>query len=338
MRDKLLYSMAMDLGIEKFENENEFQYIERILYSAIACHIKAASIDCPLTEGLNSSNGVSRRYVSDKCSEIMEQILSLYSECKIWFDTDCEKEKAVNIIRERLLRHGDLVNVGFDTNIALAKYHYTQLTERIGTVKGTILQQGNNYSGIATICKTSSTQPIVSSIQTVDKWIDEFIHCAWWANAELSKDSVQYFNPLKKSVNNLCWQDSLPTQSNKVVLARRTVNKSLYEYFLYKPSENKIHRIDPFLKEQGEHRRFMIGLKAMNGNPVSVYEKRFFDHVLLKLKTYLPRKETTLLESYAWPYNSILDKLEWNMSFEVWEYIKPYMTGVGLKIEEVNNG
>lgn len=36
MKDRILYAMASDLGIDRFENESEMRYCSRVLYSAMA--------------------------------------------------------------------------------------------------------------------------------------------------------------------------------------------------------------------------------------------------------------------------------------------------------------
>ena len=49
MKDRILYAMASDLGIDRFENESEMRYCSRVLYSAMASWVKAAALDRPVT-------------------------------------------------------------------------------------------------------------------------------------------------------------------------------------------------------------------------------------------------------------------------------------------------
>lgn len=340
MEDKMLCAMATDLGITQYEIEDDVKHKYRVLYSALACWIKAASMDCPITGSINTTPGISRRHINDKCSAVLAEMLKRYPNCTMWFDTDNTTESPVTMLRSRLLRHGDLVNVGFSTNVALAASNQTKLTRNLVCIKGSVLQDGNTYSGVANVVLTPHDKDFIpETIPAVDKWFGQYIKSAWWQQSDLLDEGIQYFNPYKKSKNNhTCWQTVLPQMTVNIVLARRIVNKNSYEYLLYKPIEHKIHRIDPVLQGFGEHRRFMIGLRAVSGNPVPIQVICYSDHITLKLRIHLPTRENVLLESYAWPHSSITDRLEWDMLLPVWEYIMPYMAGLRLDIMEETYG
>ena len=63
MKDRILYAMASDLGIDRFENESEMRYCSRVLYSAMASWVKAAALDRPVTSIQRVVQGVSRRHI-----------------------------------------------------------------------------------------------------------------------------------------------------------------------------------------------------------------------------------------------------------------------------------
>ena len=148
-----------------------------------------------------------------------------------------------------------------------------------------------------------------------------------------------FFNPAHKSSNNYsAWENSLPNEFNKIVLGRITINKNGYEYYLLKPQSKLMHKIDPFLKEQGVHIRIMYALRKMANNSVITKIRKYSDHIHLKLSTHLPKSEQALLESYAWPDNHIKDRLCWTMYDYIWEYIKPHFEVLGLKIVEEKYG
>lgn len=102
--------------------------------------------------------------------------------------------------------------------------------------------------------------------------------------------------------------------------------------------EKKIHRIDSFLQKQGLHRKLMITLRYKAGNAIPGKASIFSDHVHLQLWVHLPMRETTSLESYAWPFNNILDCLEWTMPLQLWTYIAPQLSKLGLNVTEENYG
>ena len=61
-------------------------------------------------------------------------------------------------------------------------------------------------------------------------------------------------------------------------------------------------------------------------------------HINLRFFAYLPEREATLLESYAWPQKNISDKLGWIMPVDIWGFIKPNIEGLGIKIVEEIDG
>ena len=117
--------------------------------------------------------------------------------------------------------------------------------------------------------------------------------------------------------------------------ARRNICQNGYEYYLLRQDESLYkHRMDPFLQKVNEHRRFMMAMRRIAGNDVPIEVYHYTDHVLVKLRIHLPQKENSLLETYAWPHNSIMDKLEWDMGELVWEFVKPHLYGLGIKLIE----
>ena len=73
-------------------------------------------------------------------------------------------------------------------------------------------------------------------------------------------------------------------------------------------------------------------MRYMADNAVPVQAERYSDHISLNLRIHLPQKESTLLETYAWPHNAATDRLEWDMDEAVWRFIKPHLYNLGLKL------
>ena len=334
MEDRILYAMAVDLGIFKYENESESQYCNRVLYSAMASWIKAVALDQPVTSGQMDNPGVSRRHIFDKCTTILNEMLKRFPESKPWFESEKTQESPIAFLLSRLLRHGDILQVGFETNLILVGRNATILSDRVKCRRGEVLSEGTFYSGIAMLQKVQKSEIFEpEAVKETIVWFEDYIKSAWWKETEID-DNVQYFNACKRSKNNhLCWQTECPDPVKGVWLIRRTIYKNSYEYFLIRKDEGLYkHQIDPFLQEMGEHRRFMIAMRYMANNAVPVQAERYSDHISLKLRIHLPQKESTLLETYAWPHNAIADRLEWDMDEEVWGFIKPHLYHLGLNL------
>ena len=329
----MLQSMSNDMGISKYQSETNAHYTSRVLYSALASWVKASCLDHPLT---TSEEGISRKHVSSRVNRVFDEYLKRFPESESWFYVDPTSESAISLIRSRLMRHAEIVNIGFDTNIALAEQHTRMLTSKLECVWGTVLQPGLFYSGVSTLRISSNTTGDIPepTPQPVEEWLKAYVRDAWWHKYDRLGDETEYFDPERKTRNNQCWQSIVPHSNNGLVIARAPSVNTSREYMLVDLNKRSLHRIDPYLKEIGEHRRLLMGFRAACGNRVPVTLTRYKDHVHLALRVYLPLRETVLLESYAWPSNSIADRLEWDMSPDVWDYIKPQLISLGLDITE----
>lgn len=335
----LLQTVAIDLGIKRYSVESDAQFNNRVIYSAMACWIKAACQDLPV--GGDRFEGVSRRHIHDKCSRVLSALLCRYHSSEPWFTVDEASNDAVGILRSRLLRHRDIINVGFNTNVSLVATSTECLSGGLEVIRGKLFLAEAKYNGIAlTRQSVSPDEPSKLEIPPVGEWFDSYIKTAWWEPFETSKeDSLEYFNARRKTSNMYkCWETVIPKEKDKYLIVRRPVNVTSHEYLILNTQNNRIHRIDQVLKDFGEHRRFMFGLRTAVNNSVPGQIIRYQDHVHLKMRTYLPAKETQLLETFAWPHNSINDRLEWDMSIPVWNYIAPFLVALGMEIKEEIHG
>lgn len=337
MNDKILSAMASDMRISKYESESDAQYCIRILYSAVACWIKTAAADMPLRCEVNS--GVSRRHIVDRCAPVLNELLLRYPQAKQWFvpDSDTDVDTAVKQIRTRLIRHGDLLNVGFNTNLILSSKDKFSLSDSITVHKGMLLDPVINYQGIATLCTLAEHSMPHSEIIDTITWFKEYIGNVRWEKCNDFDQNSEFFNASQFVKNNLsCWQSKTPKSVMNIVLARRTVNNNQHEYYLIKlkNGDRFVHTIDPFFCDVTEHRRFFFALRTISNNKIPCRITAYSDHVFLQMWVHLPQKELTLLESYAWPHQNISDVLSWDMDIGVWAAIRPFLEALGFKIME----
>lgn len=336
--NKIINKIASDLGIYRFREETVIEYKCRVLYSAMASWIKAIALDQPVGTREECIIGVSRRHIYVRSCEVFNSLMGIFPETSYWFELDSANIHPVNIIRERLINHEDLLNVGFDTNLSLASAHSCQLTSQYESVYGKVLGDGVIYSGITTLLKAKAdTSTEIERLPFVS--IEDFMKKALWIPMALDSLEPMYFDPTHYAKNNYsAWKNTLPNCKSKTVLARIQINNATYEYYLLKPEMNLMHKIDPFLQGQGYHTLIMYELRKRENNNVIATAVKYNDHVRITLYTHLPTRERILLESYAWPYHRIDDKLCWIMYDYIWEYIKPYFELLGMQIMEERHG
>lgn len=337
MNSNMLQRMCFDLGIKKYASETGEHYVRRVLYSALASWMKAVCLDRPLTT--TEAGGISSKHVYDRVNQVYSEYMRRFPDSAAWFQVDSENDSAVKTIRRRLIQHGDIIKVGFDTNISLVFQHAVPLTATLECIYGVPLRPNSFYSGISTLNSTNTTAASCEDpSQTIDEWLNAYTKTAWWQKYNNLDNATEYFDAARKAKNNQCWQASLPRVRSSLVIARVPNVVTSYEYLLINVDNQKFHRLDPHLKEVGEHRRFLMALRSLQGNKIPVRLVRHRDHVHLSMRVYLPLRETVLLESYAWPTNSITDRLEWDMPAAVWDYIEPALISLGLEITEVTDG
>lgn len=336
MTDEMIATMATDLNIHQFACESKSHFISRLLYSAMACWIKTAALDRPISFHADLNQGISRRHILERCDNVLTEMLRRFPASEPWFKTELGNEGTVPLLRSRLIRHGDLLNVGFQTNLTLAPEVVIPLNPDLECGKGYLLNPSFFYSGIAML-RIRKVESHSEGSDRADscKWLRNYIKSAWWKSVD-HIEGVEYFNPfLKVKSNYRCWQDVPPAPVEDIVFARYTVNVLPTEYLLIMLGENKkLHRIDSFLRKTGEYRRFQFALRRIAGNDLNAAAKIYHDHIHLKLNFYLPEWENRLLESFSWPCNSVSDKLEWDMVPSIWPYIKIHLEKLGIAIRE----
>ena len=337
MNREILQAIAADLRMQKFACESDVQFTNRLLYSALACWIKAASLDHPITDSSDTYSGVSRKHILAKCSRFLEEMLKRNERCRVWFYPEADEESPVHLIRTRLLQHMELLNCGFNTNVTLAGESCEYLGNGVECLKGIISHPNSMYSGVATIRFVNPPKDQKTSLPYTDTldWFDTFLKSIWWEKYDGPADDWQYFNAYRRVKNNhLCWQHETSNSVGDILFVRRPIQSGMNEYLLINTKAKRQHRFDPYLQKLGEHRRIMIALRAQAGNKLPARALRYADHVHLALRFHLPDQLCHYLEVFAWPHNRVSDKLEWDMPTVIWEVLRPMFTGIELTEEE----
>ena len=339
MRGEIIAAMAADMNIKKFNNETDLQFVQRVLYSATACWVKAAALDRNIGDE-NVDTGVIKKHIYEKVSKLLSAMLERYPETKYWFYMDDESENPIHIVRRRLVQNGDLINIGFDTNMITSSYATLPLGLETEQIVGAFFDGNIFYSGISALRKCSKQDVVYDAITAVD-WFDDFCQTAWWENGRIRNDDIEYFNCTKNAKNiHSCWQKDEVYFFQNIRLVRITINKAMYEYYLEKNKSGNIyhHKIDPFLIEIKEHRKMMFALRKKAKAPLPARITMHSDHATLNLWAHLPYEMKTFLESYAWPSRNISDVLEWNFPLCLVDEIKQKLNNLGIIITEGHNG
>lgn len=335
MKNEILVAMASDMKITKYESESDAQYVQRVLYSALACWIKAATLDRDMSQP--NAVGASKKHIKEKCTQILEATLDRVPEARGYFYHEDAQYDAVTVVRKRLVQNGDIVNIGFDTDMTLVPTSAIPLNSVTVQIIGDFFGNGIFYSGISAL-RTASNDIIRDNVDAA-VWLQNYCNNAWWEPGAVTNDSIEYFDYSKPVRNNsYCWQPTSVDFLQKIRFLRITINKGMYEYYIEKKKGGSIfhHKIDPVMVEMKEHRRIMLALRKMANNAPTVKLTNYKDHLKINLWIYLPLKELTFLESYGWPSRHINDFLEWKIPLCLKEDIKNILANLGITVEEQN--
>ena len=334
----MLDRIAQDLGINKYEEELMLQYKCRIIYSAMACWIKAIALDRFAVNQEKDFTGVSRRHIYERSQTILKTLIKMFPEIGPWFDLSENNDNSIKLIITRLINHGDLLNAGFETNLALSAVHTDRISSGVEAVYGKIIDSNIKYSGVSSI-RYNKVDNYLLSLENVKNWFQTFLKEALWSRDLPNSNLLEYFNSYSLVKNNYeAWQKSMYNIKGKVVITRISTNNNSYTYYLLKPKEKLVHKIDSFLQKQGFERRVMYALRSYANNKAEAKIVKYNNYIKVRLNALLPLKESVLLESYAWPVRKINDKLEWVMDYSVWEYIRPHIEALDIKITEESHG
>ena len=338
MNNEILIAMASDMKITKYESESDAQYIQRVLYSALACWTKAAALDRDMRDMSElTSVGASKKHIKEKCTQILDATLNRIPEARGYFYPEDATYDSVILVRKRLVQNGDIANIGFDTDMTLVPASKVPLNSHTEQMLGSFFGNDIFYSGISAL-RTTECGVDIESTNILD-WLQAYCNDAWWEAGAIKNDSIEYFNCQKRVRNNsFCWQPTPVEFLQKIRFLRIAINKGMYEYYFEKEEGNSIfhHKIDPIMVEMNEHRRIMLALRKMANNAPTVKLTKYNDHVKLNLWIYLPLKELTFLESYCWPSRHINDLLEWQISKCLEEDVKIILANLGINVEETN--
>lgn len=339
MKGEIIAAMATDMNIKKFHNETDMQYVPRVLYSAIACWMKTIALDRSVYNN-SVSTGVSKKHMFEKTVRILSSFLQRFPEAKYWFYLDENHEDPIHLLRRRLMQNGDLLPVGFNTDIVIAPESISSICSGVNQIKGVVLDSGVFYSGVSTLSKDAKVESANIEVSVVE-WLDDFCTTAWWENGLIKNETVEYFNSAKNVRNvHSCWQNNEVGFTQDIRLVRITINKNMYEYYLERRKNEKIqhHKIDPFLTELKEYRKIMFALRKKAGAPLPAKITIFDDHAVLNIWAYLPYETRNFLEAYAWPSRNISDVLEWIVPLCLVEETVKKLDSLGMIVTEENHG
>ena len=342
----IIKTIADDLKIYQLKNETKGFFEARVIYSAIAQHMKAASNDASIYEPI-TSEGASIVHTKKRCRDILEQLVLCSPSSKDWFDyKNNNLDSIIEIIYSRLVMAGELLKNRDRYNVSATIKRFI-VNDRVCYYRGIATTFSNKKaSGLSLIENTTASYEDRSSIkellpnsfENADKYWKEYIsHISF--EKIYSIDNLEIFDAdMKTSTLYNCFK-SVNSIPKGISLVRKKLYEFDYCYYIVKRVGDSVyyHSVEDYYKETNEHFRFRYALRNLHNNPVKARFNLCGDMVKLHLDTKLPNSEMAFLSLISWPERNINDDVFFIFSSVYWDIIKRILENLHIELTEMKN-
>lgn len=230
MKDQLIKNIRNDLKISQYDGEDRTNYYCRILYSAIAEWLKMSILD----KTNENSKYKSKLYLRLRGEEILKSFLQIFPECYDYFykDSDSSTKNPINIIREKMISNGELIETNEGITLPSGKIHIpnSSYIRIVGVTYENVFSSGitklkNEIYEIETKQVKLNNENFFKTYFKKMKW-----------DILSTFDDFEYINPKLNKPPYKCWQSVDSLKEHTIHLSRLYVNDYLYDYYWIKKS------------------------------------------------------------------------------------------------------
>lgn len=345
IKDNMLHQMANDLQIVKFSDEEQSDYTNRLLYSAIGCWLVQTIQDKDFMDNYNK-RGISKSYLTRKISKVVREYAEIFPTFRNFLDGLTETEFAV-CLRVDYERAGYVVPTGFDEYITTSSQKVAKLNDHCFILRNEFENANTKVIGLGSFAKkvingeTCNLDELfyLTKIDALN-WTRKYIERLSWSSGERLGEEAQYFNA--RNIKNFSdsWESIFPADIE--ITLYKTNN---WDYGFARKSNVGIEgiKIPEWLIGQGTNeseklfdndvRRFMYGLKAMYGNRTKVLAFRKTEYVEIKLLSALPTRERTVLQFFGWKRRGYLNDYNYIVPNEIFDTVRALLENLSMIVE-----
>lgn len=340
----ILDLIAKDLKIKRYNEEKIENYRARVIYSAIGIWIRTVTLDEDAFYDNYSKPGVSKIHIKNRVTPFLENMLEIYPEVLKWFEYTNEKG-VIEIVRDRLYKAGELVDVGYETDLSLPIYEECKLNDEYKIIRGMSIDRFNKIIGLGQIDINDKNENDIFEFlglfnKNSEDILEEYLNNAIW-NESQGKD-YEYFNKYSKKTLSKCWEKEYCLKNGDITLYRIFSKEYSNEYGFVKRENNKLYfsYITDYLISEHEIRRFMYALKKESDTSILAYFKHYDESELTWVKLYnmLPAKEYNILMLIGWPKYSIEDDFNFIIDRSCWNFVEKMLSNLGIILKENSYG
>ncbi len=343
----LIQQISSDLKIFKYRDEDQNDYLNRLLYSAAAVWMIQSINDQIFYDNYNRI-GVSKSYLTRKISKIISQYISIFPSFRVFLDGLTETEYAVKL-REDYEKSGFIVHVGFDEFVIPSPLKKVRVNDKWLLLRNCFEDIETKAIGLGIFTEDGSEEKECNIEElfylpkiNAHEWTNEYIKNLRWVEATKLGVDTQYFDPTQKKSFFQCWGQQFPDYCE--ITLYKTNN---WDYGFARKSKIDIVglKIPDWLIGKGNNetenlfnndvRRFMYGLKAIFNNKSKCIVFKKSDHFELRLLSGLPMRELTALKFLGWPLKGFLNEYNHIIPNEFFDLIKYLLEKLSIEIEVI---
>lgn len=342
IKKNLIKKISDDINVYSYNEENNKEYIARLLYSAISIHIRLCILDKRV---FDKKVFKSKKYILSKGEEVLEAFLLVFPEVRGWFYNESNKESPIVTIRDRLERTGYIISVGFNTDLGIPKSSFVTISSNSKLIRGISNVKLFNIAGLLFIdrnrdkCNNIDFKEINRFFNYDTEGLENvyFTYLNKPMNEIKESDQLKVFDKYGNKRLSNCWGDVTNLKDDDITIYK--YNDFDYGFIKKKDSRLFLSSISKYDIERLEVRRYMLNLKSECGNPSIAYVNKVGKgYVQLKLTNKLPTIEESILLGLGWPKNNINDVTNLVFRREVWDYIKLILTNLKIRMVEDKYG
>lgn len=345
--EELKQQMAHDLNLYQFENENEKDYLDRLLFSGIGQWIQHSVLDSDLNDSeLYRRKGVSKKYVNRKNCEIVMGFISFYPSF-INYYKDLSIQDFIMMIRSSYEQAGYFVPTGFSEYLIPAPIRKIKVNHNLYLVRNDYDAKNSRTVGLG---QYAINVNITDNLDLADffklpsidamNWVEKYVQNLNWSKACKLGENTLFFDMRKNKSNYECWGERFPVDCDVTLyktndwdygfVSKRNgihVGIAIPEYLIgYENSES-----ERFFNN--DVRRFMFGLKALYKNPVRAKITMCSQYTELKFFNKLPERENIALKFLGWRKSNFMNEYNYCIPNDLLDSVKSILKNLSIEIE-----
>lgn len=345
--EELRQQMAGDLNIYQFEQEDEKDYIDRLLFSGIGQWIQHSGLDSDLNDSeLYRRKGVSKKYITIKNREIVTSFVSIYPSF-INYYKDLSIQDFIMKIRSSYEQAGYFIPAGFSEYLIPAPIRKVKVNHNLYLVRNDYDAKNSRTVGLGQYA-TNVTSPDncdladffkLPSIDALN-WFSKYVQNLTWSKASNLGENTLFFDMRKNKSNYQCWGERFPVDCD-VTLYK--TNDWDYGFASKRDGKHVGIAIPEYLigivNSESERffnndvRRFMFGLKALYKNPVRAKITMCRQYSELKLFNKLPERENIALKFLGWRKSNFMNEYNYCIPNDLLDSVKSVLENLSIEIE-----